>query len=203
MYLLHSALVHSAATTPKPFHYPHSQMRKLRSREVNQRVLGHTAGVLAQEVGCLQHHLPPTSLLCSEAHHVGAESKTQSWMCVAGAHIGRGKPWMHKGGHMLGGEGIGGTGKKQTPLLSQPTAPGALTPTRSTRDTAEPCSPPGRSGHGCPPPGSWPVTQERTPVPRGHGCKNKKFWSTLQMGGWVEKGSSIPGAVGLSSGSPR
>ena len=119
MYLLHSALVHSAATSPKPFHYPHSQMRKLRSREVNQRVLGHTAGVLAQEVGCLQHHLPPTSLLCSEAHHVGAESKTQSWMCVWGAHIGRGKPWMHKGGHMLGGEGTGGTGKKQTPLLSQ------------------------------------------------------------------------------------
>ncbi|XP_010805367.3 uncharacterized protein [Bos taurus] len=103
-----------------------SKMRKLRSREVNQRVLGHTAGVLAQEVGCLQHHLPPTSLLCSEAHHVGAESLP-------------------------------------------PTAPGALTPTRSTRDTAEPCSPPGRSGHGCPPPGSWPVTQERTPVPRGHG----------------------------------
>lgn len=84
-------------TNPKPLHYPHSQTRKLRSREVDQRVLGHRAGILVQGVGCLQHRLPPTSLLCSEAHHVGAESKTQSWMCVWGAHIGRGKHWTHKG----------------------------------------------------------------------------------------------------------
>lgn len=69
---------------PKPFHYPHEQTRKLRSREVDQRVLGHTAGVLAQGVGCLQHHLPPTPIMSSEAHHVDAESKTQSWMCGGG-----------------------------------------------------------------------------------------------------------------------
>ncbi|XP_043769732.1 uncharacterized protein LOC122700729 [Cervus elaphus] len=137
-----------------------SKTRKLRSREVDQRVLGHRAGVLAQGVGCLQHHLPPTPILCSEAHHVGAESLP-------------------------------------------PPAPGALTPPRSTSDTAEPCSPPGLSRCGWPPPGSWPVTQERTPIPHGHECKNKKLWSTLQMGGGGEKGSSIPGAVGLSSGWPR
>lgn len=126
-------------TNPKPFHYPHSQTRKLRSREVDQRVLGHRAGVLAQGVGCLQHLLPPTPILCSEAYHVGAESKTQSWMCMGGgAHVGRGRHWMHKGGHTLAGEGtvcikgghmLGGegaaclsgprNGKKQTPLLSQ------------------------------------------------------------------------------------
>ena len=147
-------------TSPKLFHYPHSQMRKLRSREVDQRVLGHTAGVLALEVGCLQHHLPPTSLLCSEAHHVGAESKTQSWMCVGGAHIGREKSWMHKEGYMLGGEGAAcppsprNWEETDSPALSiqvchpqrlepslQPGAPG------TRRSPAAPQGDPGMAGH--------------------------------------------------------
>lgn len=84
-------LVHSAPHQSQTPHYPHSQTRKLRSREVDQCVLGHRAGILVQGVGCLQHRLPPTSLLCSEAHHVGAESKTQSWMCVWGGTHWEGK----------------------------------------------------------------------------------------------------------------
>ena len=124
-------------TNPKPFHYPHSQTRKLRSREVDQRVLGHTAGVVAQGVGCLQHNLPPTPIMCSESQHVDAESKTQSWMCMGGHTLGgegtgcikggsrwRGRHCMHKvGAHVGRGRRCLPTGprngKKQIPLLSQ------------------------------------------------------------------------------------
>ena len=97
----------------------------------------------------------------------------------------------------MGGEGaaclpVPGMGRNRFPCSPNPglppPAPGALTPPRSTSDTAEPCSPPGRSRCGWPPPGSWPVTQERTPIPCGHECKNKKLWSTLQMGVGGKKG---------------